>query len=149
MTCPGSCLKSGQVMVLMTCWWEFFDSKHLSHLRPKACSACSNEIHEPKQTMSDVPNWFCPWVVFALPAGTVIIGEHGKFVPWWGSEHTVRIKKTRVPRDRYGRIARNSCYHDCDSCRLERPRFSNLVEELLCGLAVFDLTAHEVKNDGQ
>ena len=34
-------------------------------------------------------------------------------------------------------------------CRLERPRFSNLGEELLCGLAVFDLTVYEVKNDRQ
>ena len=58
----------------MTCWWEFFDSKDLSHLR---LEAYSNEIHQPKQMMSDVPNWFCPWVVFALPFGTVIIGEHG------------------------------------------------------------------------
>ena len=82
--------------MLMTCWWEFFDSKDLSHLR---LEAYSNEIHQPKHMMSDVPNWFCPWAVFALPVGTVIIGEHGKFVPWWGPKHTVRIKKTWVPRD--------------------------------------------------
>ena len=50
-----------------------------------------------------------------------MIGERGKFVARWGPKHTVRINM-RVPRDRYGRIARNSGYDDYDYCRLERPR---------------------------
>ena len=94
MTCPGSCLTSGQVMVLTTCWWEFFDSKHL-RLEP-----CLNDIHE--------PNKWCQMfrigsvLGLSLPClhGTVMIGERGKFVARWGPKHTVRINM-RVPRDRY------------------------------------------------
>ena len=89
MTCPGSCLTSGQVMVLMTCWWEFFDSKHL-RLEP-----CLKEIHE--------PNKWCQMfrigsvLGLSLPClhGTVMIGERGKFVAWWGPKPTVRIRLWR------------------------------------------------------